>query len=144
MSDATIVGQTQKSSKKKNNYGSERIKSNVMAAQDIPNCNRCRPSKGRRCIPDVIISIHVETYLNVGVLFENRPALYFFYYTFISAYKIYFLIPYQRYCFRSSVCATEFHCIIMILKMEISSVLSIKFSINKVSNIRILLFLFSL
>ena len=26
---------------------------------------RCRPSKGRRCIPDVIIEVHVETHLNV-------------------------------------------------------------------------------
>ena len=26
---------------------------------------RCRQSKGRRCIPDVIIWVHVETYLNV-------------------------------------------------------------------------------
>ena len=26
---------------------------------------RCRPSKGRRCIPDVDIKVHVETYLNV-------------------------------------------------------------------------------
>ena len=26
---------------------------------------RCRPSKGRRCIPDVIIEVHVETYMNV-------------------------------------------------------------------------------
>ena len=26
---------------------------------------RCRPSKGRQCIPDVIIWVHVETYLNV-------------------------------------------------------------------------------
>ena len=26
---------------------------------------RCRPSKGRRCIPDVFIWVHVETYLNV-------------------------------------------------------------------------------
>ena len=34
----------------------------------------------------------------------------FFNYTFISAYKIYFLIPYQRYCFGYFVCATEFHC----------------------------------
>ena len=25
---------------------------------------RCRPSKGRRCIPDVDIWVHVETYLN--------------------------------------------------------------------------------
>ena len=25
---------------------------------------RCRPSKGRRCIPDVDIQVHVETYLN--------------------------------------------------------------------------------
>ena len=25
---------------------------------------RCRPSKGRRCIPDVVIWVHVETYLN--------------------------------------------------------------------------------
>ena len=25
---------------------------------------RCRPSKGRRCIPDVVIEVHVETYLN--------------------------------------------------------------------------------
>ena len=25
---------------------------------------RCRPSKGRRCIPDVDIEVHVETYLN--------------------------------------------------------------------------------
>ena len=26
---------------------------------------RCRPSKGRRCIPDGVIWVHVETYLNV-------------------------------------------------------------------------------
>ena len=26
---------------------------------------RCRPSKGWRCIPDVIIWVHVETYLYV-------------------------------------------------------------------------------
>ena len=26
---------------------------------------RCRPSKGRRCIPDVDIKVNVETYLNV-------------------------------------------------------------------------------
>ena len=25
---------------------------------------RCRPSKGRRCIPDVVIEVHVETYLH--------------------------------------------------------------------------------
>ena len=29
------------------------------------NETRCRPSKGRRCIPDVIMWVHVETYLNV-------------------------------------------------------------------------------
>ena len=28
---------------------------------------RCRPSKGRRCIPDVDIEVHVETYLNVDL-----------------------------------------------------------------------------
>ena len=26
---------------------------------------RCRPSEGRRSIPDVIIEVHVETYLNI-------------------------------------------------------------------------------
>ena len=25
---------------------------------------RCQPSKGRRCIPEVVIWVHVETYLN--------------------------------------------------------------------------------
>ena len=29
------------------------------------NQTRCRPSKGRRCIPDVDIKVHVETYFNV-------------------------------------------------------------------------------
>ena len=28
---------------------------------------RCRPSEGRRCIPDVDIQVHVETYLNVDL-----------------------------------------------------------------------------
>ena len=28
---------------------------------------RCRPSKGRRCIPDVDMEVHVETYLNVDL-----------------------------------------------------------------------------
>ena len=28
---------------------------------------RCRPSKGRRCIPDVDIEVHVENYLNVDL-----------------------------------------------------------------------------
>ena len=28
---------------------------------------RCRPSKGRRCIPDVDIQVHVETYLKVDL-----------------------------------------------------------------------------
>ena len=31
------------------------------------NKTRCRPSKGRRCIPDVDIEVHVETYLNVDL-----------------------------------------------------------------------------
>ena len=31
------------------------------------NITRCRPSKGRRCIPDVDIWVHVETYLNVDL-----------------------------------------------------------------------------
>ena len=44
----------------------------------------------------------------LGVLFENRPALYFFNYTFISVYKIYSFIPYQRYCFGYFVYASEF------------------------------------
>ena len=26
---------------------------------------RCPPSKGRRCVPDAIIEVHVETYLYV-------------------------------------------------------------------------------
>ena len=28
---------------------------------------RCRPSKGRQCIPDVDIEVHVETYLNADL-----------------------------------------------------------------------------
>ena len=28
---------------------------------------RCRPSKGRRCIPDVDMEVHVETFLNVDL-----------------------------------------------------------------------------
>ena len=28
------------------------------------NIKRYRPSKGRRCIPDIVIQVHVETYLN--------------------------------------------------------------------------------
>ena len=78
------------------------------------------------------------------VLFENRPALYFFNYSFISAYKIYFFIPYQRYCFRSFVCATEFHCQLWFWKWNYSSRLSIKSSINKVSNIHSYIILFIL
>ena len=44
-----------------------------------------------------------------GLVWKQASTL-FFNYTFISVYKIYFFIPYQRYCFGSSVCATEFHC----------------------------------
>ena len=28
---------------------------------------RCRPSKGRRCIPDVDMEVHIETFLNVDL-----------------------------------------------------------------------------
>ena len=42
------------------------------------------------------------------VLFENRPALYFF---IIHLFlPIILFIPYQRYCFGYFVCTTEFHC----------------------------------
>ena len=34
-------------------------------AHYVINQTRCRPSKGRRCNPDVDIYVHVETYLNV-------------------------------------------------------------------------------
>ena len=44
------------------------------AEEDVPDSNwfgnvktRCRPSKGRRCIPDVDIEVHVETYLKVDL-----------------------------------------------------------------------------
>ena len=33
----------------------------------LPVETRCRPSKGRRSIPDVDIKVHVETYLNVDL-----------------------------------------------------------------------------
>ena len=47
----------------------------------------------------------------MGVLCENRPALYFFLlYIFFCIENIYFFIPYQRYCLGYFVCATEFHC----------------------------------
>ena len=38
------------------------------------------------------------------VLFENRPALYFCNYIFITAYIIHFLIPYHRYCLINFLC----------------------------------------
>ena len=35
-----------------------------------------------------------------GVLFENRPALYFCNYIYYCLYNMYFLIPYQGYCLK--------------------------------------------
>ena len=47
---------------------------------------------------------------NKGSCLKTGQHSIFFNYTFISAYKIFFFIPYQRYCFGYFVCATEFHC----------------------------------
>ena len=47
--------------------------------------------------------------LGWGLVWKQASTL-FFNYTFISVYKIYFFIPYQRYCFGYFVCATEIHC----------------------------------
>ena len=41
------------------------LQSMLQPMQSMLQPTRCRPSKGRRCIPDVIIEVHVETYLNV-------------------------------------------------------------------------------
>ena len=35
--------------------------------RSFPFKTRCRPSKGRRCIPDVDMEVHVETFLNVDL-----------------------------------------------------------------------------
>ena len=73
------------------------------------------------------------------VLFENRPALYFFNYTFISAYKIYFFYSVSKILFRIFCLCYWISLPIMIVKMKIflhtvySSILSIKSSINKSS-----------
>ena len=46
----------------------------------------------------------------IGSCLKTGQHSIFFNYTFISAYEIYFFIPYQRYCFGYFVCATEFRC----------------------------------
>ena len=79
--------------------------------QPISGVGRCNKSQGWKLFPlqsSCQINIFVPTgvyleavqcHYRIRVFFENRPALYFFLnYTFISAYKIYFFIPYQRYC----------------------------------------------
>ena len=44
-----------------------------------------------------------------GLVWKKANTLFFFFnYTFISAYKIYFFIPYQRYCFGYFVCQLRF------------------------------------
>ena len=61
----------------------------------------------------------------IRLLFENRPALYFWNFIFVTAYKIaiYFLIPYQRYCFNFLIIffmyKSQIFDLIMILVMEI-------------------------
>ena len=40
-------------------------KNNEYFLHTFTKTTRCRPSKGRRCIHDVDIQVHVETYLNV-------------------------------------------------------------------------------
>ena len=72
-----------------------------------------RKHKSYGCITDTLFWLHhVTNWWTIhgkGLVWKQASTL-FFNYTFISVYKIYFFILYQRYCFGYFVCATEFYC----------------------------------
>ena len=68
----------------------------------------------------LVREIPIQIFNSVRVLFENRPALYFFFnYTFISAYKIYFFYSVSKILFRIFYLCYWISLPIMIVKMKI-------------------------